>query len=468
MTLQPPMRFDFAAIRQALASGVTVESIAREAHRRADALSPDGVFTALLPLEAVLNAARVLDRKAAAGADLPLLGLPFSVKDNIHVAGMATTCNCPGLSIMPDESAPAVARLEAAGAVLIGRNTMDQFATGLNGTRSPEPLCRNAIDPRYIPGGSSSGSAVAVARNVVAFSLGSDTGGSGRVPAACNGIVGLKPTLGLVSTRGLVYNSRFFDCVPVFAKHCDEAYEILEHVAGYDERDPFSRSDADEIALAPTSAGPRVLAVIEPSQLKFYGDDRAKRSYEHNLATLGAFGHRLKPIDFGLFEEAGRLVFQSAMVAERLVDYGDVFETRPESIHPVVRSSIEPGLRYTARDAFEAIYAMKRLQRQARAALEGCAALVVPTVPTIFTIDEMLAEPLARNTVMGTYTYFVNPLDFCAVAVPGHRRDDGLPSSLCFVARDGEDGCIRTLATGFETAIRRDSARDAQALSPAV
>ena len=177
------MRFDFAAIRQVLADGVSVESIAREAHRRAQALSRDGFLRRCFPWM-LLNAASAHRRKVATGADLPLLGLPFSVKDNIHVAGMATTCNCPGLSIMPDKSAPAVARLEAAGAVLIGKNTMDQFATGLNGTRSPEPLCRNAIDPRYIPGGSSSGSAVAVARNTVAFSLGSDTGGSGRVPAA--------------------------------------------------------------------------------------------------------------------------------------------------------------------------------------------------------------------------------------------------------------------------------------------
>jgi allophanate hydrolase len=462
MSLQS-LPFTFAAIRQALANGVGAEDVGREASRRADELSRDGVFTALVPLGAVVSAAQAIDRRAAAGADLPLLGLPFCVKDNIHVAGMPTTCNCPALSIMPAESAPVVQRLEAAGAVLIGKNTMDQFATGLNGTRSPEPLCRNAIDPRYIPGGSSSGSAVAVARDAVAFSLGSDTGGSGRVPAACNGIVGAKPSLGLVSTRGLVYNSRLFDCIPVFARHCDEAYEVLEHLAGYDELDPFSRHDADEIDLTRMPAAPRVLAVADPAQLKFFGDDVAQRAYELNLATLGSLGHRLKPVDFGLFEEAGRLVFQSAMVAERLVDCGDVLESRPDAIHPAVRSSIEPGLGYAARDAFEAIYAMKRLQRQARALLVGCAALVVPTVPTIFTIDAMLQEPMARNTVMGTYTYFVNPLDFCAVAVPGHSQPNGLVSSLCFVARDGEDACIRTLATAFEAVVHQGQARDGRA-----
>lgn len=447
--------FTFAAIRDALAGGVSAESITREACRRAQLLANDGVFTHLVSPEVASKAARANDEKVAAGADLPLRGLPFSVKDNIHVFGMATTCNCPALSIMPEASAPVVQRLEAAGAVLIGKNTMDQFATGLNGTRSPEPICRNAIDPRYIPGGSSSGSAVAVARNAVAFSLGSDTGGSGRVPAACNGIVGVKPTLGLASTRGLVYNSRFFDCVPVFARRCDEAYEILAHLAGYDELDPFSREDADRIDLAPSSDDPQVLAIIEPSQLKFFGDALSQRSYELNLAVLSARGHRLKPIDFSAFEAAGRLVFQSAMVAERLVDYGEVLKSHPDAIHPAVRASIDPGIRYTARDAFEAIYAMKRLQREARTLLADCAALVVPTVPTIFTIDAMLEEPMSRNAIMGTYTYFANPLDLCAVAVPGTRRSDGLPSSLCFVSRDGEDGKIRTIATGFEQAVSK-------------
>jgi allophanate hydrolase len=453
MTALQSLPFTFAAIRAATARGIPALNIAQEAYRRAAALLHDGVFTALVPHETVLDAARALDRRASSGEVLPLLGLPFCVKDNIHVAGMRTTCNCPALSMMPAESAPVVQRLEAAGAVLIGKNTMDQFATGLNGTRSPEPLCRNAIDPRYIPGGSSSGSAVAVARDIVAFSLGSDTGGSGRVPAACNGIVGVKPTLGLVSTRGLVYNSRFFDCIPVFARGCDEAYEILEHVAGYDQGDPLSRPDADDITLFATPAGPQVLGVVGTEQLKFFDDGYARRAYERNLTALRSLGHDLRPVDFAPFEEAGRLVFQSPLVAERRVDYGEIFASNADAIHPAVRAAIEPGIRYTARDAFEAIYSMKRLQRQARALLAGCAALVVPTVPTIFTINAMLEEPLARNTIMGTYTYFVNPLDFCAVAVPGHRQDNALVSSLCFVGRDREDGRIRMLATEFESAM---------------
>jgi allophanate hydrolase len=395
-----------------------------------------------------------LEQLAASGANLPMLGLTFAVKDNLHVAGMPTTCNCPAFAIDATSSSLAIMKLEEAGAVLIGKNTMDQFATGLGGTRTPEPSCRNAIDPAYIPGGSSSGSAVAVARDLVAFSLGSDTGGSGRVPAACNGIVGLKPTLGLVSSRGLVLNSRFFDCIPIFAQNCADAYEVLERIKGFDPDDPFSRPDADVLDIAKTVLGPSLLAVPRADQLNFFGDDRSRSSFEANLKTLEFCGHALKEIDFGVFEEAGRLVFQSAMVAERLIEYGHVLETNPNAIHPAVRAAIEPGKTYSAVDAFQALYALKALQRRAQVALQGATALVVPTIPTIFTVEEMLAEPVTRNTILGTYTYFANPLDLCAVSVPGHARSDGLPSALCFLGQAGQDGLIRALATQFEAQSR--------------
>jgi allophanate hydrolase len=444
------LAFTFDSLRTARRNGTDATALIAEACRRAKAAAQDGIFTALVSPDEATARAAALVKRAREGARLPLLGLPFAVKDNIHVAGMATTSNCPALAIRPDESAHAVQRLEALGAVLIGKNTMDQFATGLNGTRSPEPLCRNAIDPRYIPGGSSSGSAVAVARDIVAFSLGSDTGGSGRVPAACNGIIGLKPTIGLVSSRGLLYNSRTFDCVPVFAKRAADAYEILESIAGYDPLDPFSRSDADGIDLSAQAPSSKTLAVPRQSQLQFFGDANAKQAYDANLKRLETLGFSLSEIDFEPFAEAGRLVFQSAMVAERLCDYGEVIANHRDAIHPAVWAAIEPGLNYSAKDAFEAIYALKRLQRSVDGQLKDVAALVVPTVPTIFTIEEMLAEPMTRNSIMGTYTYFVNPLDLCAVSVPGARRDDGLPSALCFVGGAGRDGVLRTLATAFE------------------
>jgi allophanate hydrolase len=450
------LALDFRDARKAQARGARAPDIVAESRRRAEALAGEGIFTELVAADVAVRRARELERRAAAGADLPLLGLTFSVKDNIHVAGMATTCNCPGFRIMPDATAPAVRAVEEAGAVLIGENTLDQFATGLNGTRSPEPLCRNAVNPDYIPGGSSSGSAVAVARGVVSFALGSDTGGSGRVPAACNGIIGLKPTLGLVSSRGLVYNSRYFDCVPIFAKTCADAYEILECIAGYDPGDPYSRADADDISLVAPRSKPTVIAIPRPDQLQFFGDERARVAFDTNVKLIKGLGHKLHPIDFTLFAEAGRHVFQSAMVAERLCDYGGIFATNPEAIHPAVRAAIEPGRSYSAVDAFKALYHLKALQRQALSALEGCAALIVPTVPTIFTIDEMLADPMARNAIMGTYTYFVNPLDMAAVSVPGRVRSDGLPSAVCFVGRAGDDGLLRGLAQTFEVAVTRD------------
>ncbi|WP_020184992.1 amidase family protein [Methylopila sp. 73B] len=452
----PP--FDFASVRAALADGADPVALALESWRRAAAAAGDGVFTALVPEETVRARAEDTTARARAGEDLPLLGLTFAVKDNIHVAGMTTTSNCPALALDPGAGSPLVGVLERAGAVLIGKNTMDQFATGLNGTRSPEPLCRNAVNPAYIPGGSSSGSAVAVARDVVSFSLGSDTGGSGRVPAACNGIVGLKPTLGLVSTQGLVYNSRFLDCVPVFAKRVADAAEILRAIAGFDPLDPWSRRDAGAIDLTPTppDVGARI-AVPRRDQLRFFGDAAAEAAHDANLGNLRAMGFELVEIDFAPFEEAGRLVFQSALVAERLVDYGEVFANRPEGVHPVVRASIEPGLAYSARDAFEAIYRMRELARAAEIALDGFAALVTPTVPTIFTIEELLAEPMARNTVMGTYTYYVNPMNLCAASVPGAPRADGLPSAISVVGLAAADGRIISLAERFER--RLDEAR---------
>ncbi len=453
MTDLKALSLDFASARVAIARGVRAGAIVAESFDRAKRAANDGIFTALMDERDAIRRADALQERAARGADLPLLGLTFAVKDNIHVAGMATTSNCPALAIMPADSAPSVTALEAAGAILVGKNTMDQFATGLNGTRSPEPLCRNAANPDYIPGGSSSGSAVAVARDIVSFTLGSDTGGSGRVPAACNGIIGLKPTLGLVSTRGLLFNSRLFDCVPVFARTCADAYEILERIAGYDDLDPLSRSDADAIVVTRRQPDARPIAVPRAKDLNFFGDQNAERAFKDNLDALRRAGRTLSEIDFSVFAEAGRIVFQSALVAERLCDYGDVIAKHPDAIHPAVLAAITPGLSYSARDAFLALNELARLRRQAQSALAGFSTLVVPTVPTIFTIADMLAEPMARNSIMGTYTYFANPLDLCAVSVPGRKRDDGLPSALCFLGRAGEDGIVRAFAEDFEKAI---------------
>lgn len=440
----------FASVRTAMAAGAAPADAVMQSLRRAMAAADQGIFTALVAEAKVRDRLRVLGDLAAVGTTLPLLGLSFSVKDNIHVAGMATTCNCPGFEIRPERSATVVEKLEAAGAVLIGKNTLDQFATGLNGTRSPPPLCRNAIKPDYIPGGSSSGSAVAVARDIVSFALGSDTGGSGRVPAACNGIVGLKPTLGLVSTAGLICNSRYFDVVPIFGRTCAEAYEVLDIIRGFDPADAYSRTDADSIPLvAAPIANPRI-AVPRKADLEFFGDNAARAALAADLASLQQGGARIEEIDFDLFRRAGRHVFQTPMVAERLIAYRHVLDQRPDTVHPAVRAAIEPGMHYTASEAFTALYEVQSLRREALQLLAPFDALVVPTVPTIYTIEAMLADPMTRNSHMGTYTYFANPLDLCAISVPGTGRRDGLPSALCFVAPAGHDGRLRAMAGAFE------------------
>jgi allophanate hydrolase len=440
------------AVRQALAEGRSAAGLVLESWARAQAVATQGIFTSLVPKSAVEARLARLEAQKARGVPLPLYGTTFSVKDNIHVAGMVTTCNSPIIAIEPAKSARVVELLEDAGAVLIGKNTLDQFATGLNGTRSPEPLCRNAVNPDYIPGGSSSGSAVAVARNVVTFSLGSDTGGSGRVPGACNGIVGLKPTLGLVSMAGLVYNSRFFDVVPIFAHTVAEALEVLGVLKGYDEADDYGRLDADSISLSPVPISNPRIAVPRAADLTFLGDAAAERAYAADLDVLKGMGAVITEIDYTLFREAGRHVFQTAMVTERLDAYENVMRETPEAVHPAVRKAIEPGFSYSGLDAFRALYLVQAQRRAAHRLLAPFDAFVVPTVPTIFTIADMLADPMVRNAAMGTYTYFANPLDLCAISVPGTGRADGLPSAICINAVAGKDATIASLAQAFETA----------------
>lgn len=441
-----PFEFTLHARREP--SAVTERAAAL--YQRAGNAEGEGIFVSLPPLEAVLATARSAQERLQAGHCLPLDGVFFTVKDNIDVAGLPTSSNVPGYGRTPGLSAAAILAAEQAGAILIGKTTMDQFATGLNGTRTSGPLCRNAVNPDYIPGGSSSGSAVSVARGYCDFSLGSDTGGSGRVPAAANSIVGLKPSLGLVSSRGMVYCNRSFDCIPIFAKSARQAFRVLDALAGYDELDPYSREDADNIPLAAQPTVPERLAVLRETDLSFFGDDIAKVAYERNLRRLVDLGYEFKEVDFAPFREAGDMVFKSPLVAERLVDYGNFLDASPGAVVPSVRQAIDAGRQYSARQLYEVLHRLQTLKREARNTLRQCGALVVPTIPRLYTIAEMVADPIEKNNVMGTYTYFVNPLDLCAVSVPGYVRPDGMPSALSFVAKGGEDAVLRRLAEDFE------------------
>ena len=398
-------------LRAAYAAGATrpsavVEAVlARIAARGEDAVWIGG------PLAARARAAAArLD--GADPAALPLFGVPFAVKDNIDVEGIATTAACPDFAHAPGESATVVARLEAAGAVLIGKTNLDQFATGLSGCRSPYGVPPNALAPGMIPGGSSSGSATAVAAGLVSFSLGTDTAGSGRVPAMLQNLVGLKPSRGLISTQGVVPACRTLDCVSVFALSCADAAAVLAVAEGFDAADAYSRP------RGAAAAAVRTLGVPRPDQRLFDGDRAAAGLYEATLARAEALGFAVEVVDLEPFLEAARLLYEGPWVAERTAAIREIVEMRPDILHPVIRMIIGGGLEPTAVDAFEAMYRLAELRRATEPVWARVDALLLPTAPTAYTVEAMLADPITLNARLGRYTNFMNLLDLCGLAVP--------------------------------------------------
>lgn len=437
-----PFSLDLASLRSAYRSGALTPAVVVEGiYRRIAARGEDHVWMHLRSKAEVLEEAKRLE--AAGPAAKPLYGLPFSVKDNIHVAGVPTTAGCPAFAQIPEATAPAVAQATDAGALLIGKNTMDQFATGLVGIRSPGGYCRNTFDERYIPGGSSSGSAVAVAAGIVSFSLGSDTGGSGRVPAALNNIVGLKPSVGLVSSDGLVYCNRSFDCMPVFALTCEDAWDVLECIRAKETPRP-------PLPVFPASFR---FAVPKQRQLQFFGDTLAEHAFDKALDLIRRIGGSPVDIDFSPFLEAGTMVFDDALLAERYAEYGSFVEANPNEVLPVTRAIISKAKRYSAVDAYRALYHLSSLKEQVWRELAKADLLLVPTTGTIYRCDAVEADPVQLNTNMGYYTYYVNPLDLCALAVPAGLRADGLPFGVSFIGRAGQDGLLQGLGRRFESAV---------------
>lgn len=395
------------------------------------------------------NDARAEARSLAAspGADRPLLGVPVAVKDNMDVKGLPTTAACPAFAYEPAADATAVARLRAAGAIIIGKTNLDQFAAGLVGVRSPYGVPRNPFDARLIPGGSSSGSAVAVAAGLVPLALGTDTAGSGRVPAALNNIVGLKPSLGLISTRGVVPACRTLDCVSVFSMTVDDASLALAAMAGFDGADPYSRARA----LSPVGLMPRGVRVGVPlaGQRIFFGDTRAAQSYDGALARLRSLGATVVEIDIEPFYETARLLYEGPWLAERYLTIRPLLASSPDAIHPVTRSIIQEGARPSAADAFTAFYRLEELRRARDHVFNGIEALVLPTMPTVYTVDQVLADPMQLNSRLGTYTNFVNLLDLCGLAVPASMRSDGVPSGITLLAPAGREGALASIGRAF-------------------
>jgi allophanate hydrolase len=399
--------------------------------------------------EDVLAQARRVENMPAA-RELPLYGVPFAVKDNIDVAGQPTTAACPAFKYTAGATATAVQRLLDAGAILIGKTNLDQFATGLVGTRSPYGAGKNAFDSRYISGGSSSGSALAVALNLVSFSLGTDTAGSGRVPAGFNNIIGLKPTRGAISTAGVVPACRTLDCVSIFALTAGDAWDVFQIARGYDAADAYSRhaQPSRHMPVTPLRCG-----VPRASQLEFCGDAEAAAVFGRAVAFAQQCGAEIVEIDFAPFRDAAALLYQGPWIAERLAGIKEFFAAHPQELHPVTREITAGGARYSAVDAFEAAYRLQELKQRAAAEFDAIDVMLVPTAPTLYTIAEVEADPVRLNSNLGAYTNFVNLLDLAAIAVPAGMRKDGLPSGITLIA----PACSEPLLCAFGDRLHRMS-----------
>ena len=427
----------------------TPEDVAKEVLARADAESDQAIWITRLPDDAVLAAARAL-----AGQDpeeLPLFGVPFAVKDNIDFAGYPTTVACPDYAYTPAVNARVVDLLIAAGAILIGKTNMDQFATGLVGTRSPYGACTNAFDPAYISGGSSSGSAVAVSKGLVSFALGSDTAGSGRVPAAFNNIIGLKPSRGLLSNCGTVPACRTLDCLSIFALNTTDAADVFAVVASYDNADPFARRPP-----APTGRGhialPGARIGVPADELNFFGNREAERLFAAAVERAAGLGATIVEIDFAPFLETARLLYDGPWVAERYAAVGDFVDTNPDALHPVIRTIIGGAAAPRAADAFRAYYRLRELRRKIEPMWSDVDAILTPTAGTIYTIAELEADPIALNSNLGTYTNYMNLLDLCGIAVPAGFQADGLPFGVTVAAPAFRDRRLWPLADALHRA----------------
>ena len=408
-----------------------------------ESLAP--VWISLVPREQALK--RVQEVQG-----LPLQGTTFAIKDNIDYAGLPTTAACPAFSYNPTQTAPVVQALEAAGAILIGKTNMDQFATGLVGTRTPHGACSSVYSEKHISGGSSSGSAIAVAKGLVTFSLGTDTAGSGRVPAAFNNLIGLKPTRGLLSTSGVLPACRTLDCVSIFARTIEQAQAVFYAAAKFDETDPYSRTGK---TATPWLNAPTFNFGV-PTELEFFGDQEAAQLYTLAIANLEQLGGVKVEIDFSAFKEAAALLYAGPWVAERLA----ALEPLPEEMNPVVKAIITGATKYTAVDVFKAQYKLQELIRKAAKEWAKMDLLFLPTTGATYTIDEVNADPIQLNTNLGYYTNFVNLMDLAAVAIPAGFRQNGLPFGVQLIGPAFTDEALLSVAQSLQNRDQSLKSRD--------
>ena len=436
------MSEDVAAILHANRAGTSTpaDTVARS-FARIRAHNDPAVFISLRDEADAIAEAKALMANGA--TDAPLYGVPVAIKDNIDVAGLPTTAACPAFAYQPGKDSTVAARLRRAGAIVIGKTNLDQFATGLVGVRSPYGIPRNAIDPALVPGGSSSGSAVAVAAGLVPLALGTDTAGSGRVPAGLNNIIGLKPSLGLVSTAGVVPACRSLDCVSIFALTTDDAWTALAAIAGTDNADPYSRARPLG-AIGPFTKGTRIGVPITGQRI-FFNDRASAAAYDAAIARCAALGVIITEIDVEPLYETARLLYDGPWIAERYIVLRSLLASAPDSIHPVTREIILQGARPSAVDAFAAFYKLEELRRVRDHIFLQIDALLLPTAPTSYTVEQVLADPIQLNSRLGTYTNFVNLLDLCGLAVPSSMRDDGVPFGVTLLAPGGRDAFLASI-----------------------
>ena len=448
------LALDIARLRAAYESGETTPSqVIRAVIERIAAHGDDAIWISRRPDDALLAEAEQLTNRFGDLERLPLYGIPFAVKDNIDVAGLPTTAACPAFTYHPAASAPVVAALIAAGAIVLGKTNLDQFATGLVGVRSPYGVPRNSFDPAMVPGGSSSGSAVAVAAGLVSFALGTDTAGSGRVPAAFNNIVGLKPTRGMLSNRGMVPACRSIDCISVFALTVPDALTVLDVARGFDAQDAYSRAaPAGFKAILAKAPAAFTFAVPHQAQLEFFGDAEAQALFAEAVARAEALGGRRLEIDFAPWVETANLLY-GPWTAERTAAVGPMLAVEPDVLFPVTRSIIEVGLAPKAVDTFQAQYRLQELTQAIRPVWDQADILLVPTTGTAFSLADLAAAPIARNTDLGYYTNFTNLLDLAAIAVPSGFKTSGFPVGITLIGPAWHDATLAALGQAMHQAM---------------
>jgi allophanate hydrolase len=434
--------FDLPSLHESYAKGTTAQQVVEESLRRIAQVNDPGIFLYQLTDSELAQQIESLGEFNL--SEKPLWGIPFVIKDNIDAEDIDTTAACPDYAYRPKQDAFVVTQLKNAGAILIGKTNLDQFATGLVGVRTPYPAPKNAIDPEIVPGGSSSGSATAVAHGLVCFSLGTDTAGSGRVPAALNSIVGLKPTLGALSLAGVVPACKTLDTVSIFALNVEDAYQVFSIVSQFDSSDAFSK----HIPAKTLQPAPSTFKVGIPSKqsIRFFDDAIQSASFDDSIKLLTQLGAEIIEIDFTLLYQIADLLYQGAWVAERYTVIEDLLNSRPDSIHPTTLKVIKRAENISSADVFRDLYHLEDLKAQVSPLLQGMDMLCVPSIPTFYSVSDLQADPIEPNSRFGTYTNFVNLLDLCGIAVPVNKRSDGRPGSVTLLATAGKDAEIASIA----------------------